>query len=360
MSGADNNELGAAPALLDVAGLSVVYPGKRSFLTRSPDVRAVDDVTFSIAPGETLGLVGESGSGKSTVGRAILRFLQPADGDICFDGTSIATFGSTTPNSYRRAVQVVFQDPYASLNPRRSVGAAIGDPLTRHRGMNGTDRDAEVAVLLDRVGLAGRFAHRFPVELSGGQRQRVAIARALAMQPRLIVCDEAVSALDVSTQSQVINLLEDLQEQFGMSYLFIAHDLAVVKHISHRIAVMYRGKIVESGESARVYHEPAHPYTQMLIEAVPEPHPRRQKQRRQARRERSAAGGLEAARSVAAATGTGCVFAPRCAYAMEVCITDTPPVTPMPEGGAVACHLQTTGPKLDGKPLAAIVGNAVS
>ena len=360
MSDPEGDELNASPALLDVRDLRVVYPGKRSFLTRSPDVRAVDDVSFSIASGETLGLVGESGSGKSTVGRAILRFLQPAGGEIWFDGTSLATFGSSTPDSYRRGVQVVFQDPYASLNPRRSVGATIGDPLTRHRGMNGADRDAEVSVLLDRVGLAGRFAHRFPVELSGGQRQRVAIARALAMQPRLIVCDEAVSALDVSTQSQVINLLEDLQEQFGMSYLFIAHDLAVVKHISHRIAVMYRGKIVESGESGRVYHEPAHPYTQMLIDAVPEPHPRRQKQRRQARRAHGAAAGPEAARSAATATGTGCVFAPRCAYAMEVCVTETPPVTPMPDGGAVACHLQTSGPRLGGKPLAAIVGNAVS
>lgn len=346
----------AAPAdpLLQVSDLRVTFPGRRSMFVRSPDVRAVDGVSFTIAPGETLGLVGESGSGKSTVGRALLRFIEPDDGDIEFDGTQLRSFGRRTPDSYRRAVQVVFQDPYASLNPRRSIGDTIGDPLSRHRSLSGESRDREVASLLDRVGLPGRFARRYPVELSGGQRQRVAIARALAMRPQLIVCDEAVSALDVSTQSQVINLLEDLQDEFGMSYLFIAHDLAVVKHISHRIAVMYRGRIVETGEAEQIYHRPAHPYTKMLIDAVPEPHPRRQKERRSDRRssaaELAADASTEEPGSVAS-TVRGCAFAPRCPYAMEICTDVVPELMPLTDGGATACHLQTSGPELAGRSL---------
>ncbi|WP_028659226.1 ATP-binding cassette domain-containing protein [Nocardioides insulae] len=275
--------------LLAVHDLHIVYPGRRRLLRKAPDNHAVAGVTFSVAEGETFGLVGESGSGKSTIGRAILGLTSVAAGSITFRGRPLPRDRHGL-QGYRRSVQAVFQDPLSSLNPSMPVGGAIAEPLRRLRELS--DRreiEREICALLEAVGLPAETRHRYPSQLSGGQRQRVAIARALAPRPELIVCDEAVSALDVSTQAQIVNLFADLQAELGVAYLFIAHDLGVVRHLSHRTGVLSRGEMVEQGKAREVHDQPQHPYTQQLLAAVPIPDPVRQAERRIARRAANAA-----------------------------------------------------------------------
>lgn len=332
--------------LLSVEGLSVHFPVRRGLFGGSSYlVRAVNDVSFTIEPGETLGIVGESGSGKSTVGRALLRLVRTTAGTICVRGRDISEFSGRMLD-FRRDLQVIFQDPYSSLNPSMVVENIVGEPLTLHHQLRGEARKRRVRELLDQVGLSADHAERYPSEFSGGQRQRIAIARALSLEPALIVCDEPVSALDVSTQSQVINLLEELQERMGISYLFIAHDLAVVRHISTRIGVMYLGRLVELGPANRVYDSPAHPYTEMLLAAVPVADPVLQRERKAKRR-------LIPATELPGPTNlpTGCAFHPRCRWALDICREVTPAPSPVDAGGWVACHLQDNGPALAGQTL---------
>jgi len=305
--------------LLSVQNLSVDFRLKRGLFARALSLSAVRDVSFGIEPGRTFGLVGESGSGKSTIGRAILRLAELSAGRILFDGADIAAAGRRTPLAYRRDVQVVFQDPLSSLNPRQSVGTTVAQAIRRHRPVRGAALDKEVAGVLDSVGLAAWQAKRYPHELSGGQRQRVAIARALAVRPRLIVCDEPVSALDVSTQSQVINLLVDLQREHGLSYLFIAHNLDVVRHISHTIGVLYLGRLVEVGPAAQVYGAPSHPYTRMLLASTLVADPRVQAERSRLRR-----GQPRSEPPSPLAPPAGCPFHTRCAWADESCRARVP------------------------------------
>jgi peptide/nickel transport system ATP-binding protein len=319
--------------LLAVDDLVVEFAGHRRVpFGRRPQVRAVDHVSLSVDRGETLGLVGESGSGKTTTGRAILGLVAPTSGTIEFDGTQVAGVSPTARGPIIRQLQVIFQNPYSSLNPALTIRAILDEAI--EVAVDGpAARDA--GQLLELVGLDAGRADRYPHQFSGGQRQRIAIARAVAVNPRLIVCDEPVSALDVSTRGQIVNLLEDLRDEFGMAYLFIAHDLTIVRHISHRIAVMYRGQIVEIGDADAVAVEPAHPYTRSLIEAVPVADPRRQRQRRA---ERAA---LVADRG-AVDPLIGCPFRGRCPSAHEVCHVIRPAMRPAPHGGLVACHLYDT------------------
>ncbi|HSP74039.1 MAG TPA: ATP-binding cassette domain-containing protein [Gaiellaceae bacterium] len=271
--------------LLEVESLQKWFPVRAGFIEHTVDhVKAVDDVSFEIREGETLGLVGESGSGKSTTGYCILQLLKPTGGSIRFAGTELTTLGREEMRRMRREMQIVFQDPYASLNPRMTVGDIVGEPLLVHGVGNRRSRKETVRRLLDVVGFDPGYVNRYPHEFSGGQRQRIGIARALALNPRLIVCDEPVSALDVSIQAQILNLLKDLQHDFGLTYLFIAHDLAVVRTMSDRIAVMNRGKLVEIGPAEQVYTHPENDYTKALLAAVPVPDPRRMKERKQERR----------------------------------------------------------------------------
>jgi ABC-type oligopeptide transport system ATPase subunit len=258
-----------ANGLLDVRGLTVTYRGGRSLAWRRPSIHAVRDIAFRVGRGETLGLVGESGSGKSTTARAILGLVEVAAGTITVDGFDVTRAGRRLPLSYRRSVQAVFQDPASSLNPKRVVSDAVIEPLRRHGIGDPGERRSMVAEAFERVGLSPVHLNRYPAELSGGQQQRVAIARALALSPRLVICDEAVSSLDVSTQSQIINLLEDLQDSQGIGYLFIAHDLTVVRHISNRVAVMKGGTIVETAPTEEIFASPRHQYTQALLDATP-------------------------------------------------------------------------------------------
>jgi oligopeptide/dipeptide ABC transporter ATP-binding protein len=328
-------------SLLEVRDLEVSYSvragGRRRLL------RAVDGVTFDVAAGETYGLVGESGSGKSTTGRAVLCLVEPTGGTVAFDGQDLAGLSRQARRSYRRSVQVVFQDPFSSLNPRHQVGRAIGDLVARFTGRKGSDLDARVCELMGQVGLNPDDRHRYPHEFSGGQRQRIAIARALAPEPDLIVCDEPVSALDVSTQSQVVNLLEDLKAEFGLAMLFIAHDLSVVRHVSDRIGVMYLGRIVETGDAEVVYSQPAHPYTAALMAAIPVPDPVEQKLRRLLRTKLT----VTADPPSPLDPPTGCAFHPRCPFVMDVCREVVPDPSPTPTG-EVRCHLHTSGPVLGG------------
>jgi peptide/nickel transport system ATP-binding protein len=328
--------------LVEVHDLSVVFRKKKLF---SPDrvVRAVNGVSFDIGRGETLGLVGESGSGKSTTGRALLKLVPVESGGLRVDGHDLTTASGSEMRRLRRQMQMVFQDPYSSLDPSTTVASSIAEPLRVHEGMSAKAAWPRVLELLEVVGLRPSHANRYPYEFSGGQRQRVAIARALALNPQLIVCDEAVSALDVSTQNQVINLLEDLRDQLGLSYLFIAHDLAIVRHISHRVAVMYLGHIVESGPAERVYERPAHPYTQALLSAIPIPN---REQKTQAERIL-----LKGDLPDPADPPSGCPFQTRCPYVMDICREVMPETTSVDGGGQVACHLQTTGPELKGASL---------
>jgi len=295
-------------------------------------VRAVDGVSFTIEKGETLGLVGESGCGKTTTGRCILQLERATSGSVLFEGRELTSLDQKELRSVRRKVQVIFQDPYSSLNPRMTVGQILAEPLAVHGIVSGrAARAARVKDLLSRVGLLPTHARRYPHEMSGGQRQRVGIARALAMEPSLIVCDEPVSALDVSIQAQIINLLEDLQSEFGLTYLFIAHDLAVVRHISDRVAVMYLGKIAEMADRKTIYDNPRHPYTKALLSAVPIPDPELEM-----KRERIVLGG-----EVPSALNppAGCVFHPRCPIAVERCRHEIPLLRDLIAGHAAACHL---------------------
>jgi oligopeptide transport system ATP-binding protein len=308
---------------------------------RGPAAVAVDDISFTIAPGESLGLVGESGSGKSTTARLLLRLLEPTAGRIELAGQDITRLRGPRLRRLRSDVQAVFQDISGALDPRCTVDQIIGEPLRYHRGdLDRTARRARVTELLEMVGLGEHHLGRYPYELSGGQRQRVGLARALAVEPRLVVLDEPVSALDVSTQSQAINLLSDLQQDLGVAYLFVAHDLFVVHHVSHRIAVMYLGVIVELGDARQVYDAPRHPYTQALLSAIPHPDPRQER-----RRERIILRGEVPSPT---AIPSGCRFHTRCPHAFEPCAEVVPPLVTLPDGGTVACHLHTDGPRLDG------------
>jgi oligopeptide/dipeptide ABC transporter ATP-binding protein len=320
--------------LLQVENLSVEFRLKRGLFGRAATLAAVREVSFAIGRGQTFGLVGESGSGKSTIGRAILRLAPASGGRIVFDGVDTTGYGASPPLAYRRDVQVVFQDPLSSLNPRQTVGATLGQAIRRHRDLPAHRLQAEIASVLDSVGLASYQARRHPHELSGGQRQRVAIARALAVRPRLIVCDEAVSALDVSTQSQVINLLVDLQREFGLSYLFIAHNLDVVRHISHSIGVLYLGRLVEVGPAEAVYGAPAHPYTRMLLASTLVADPRAQAERS---RERRLQPRTEPPSPLA--PPPGCAFSSRCAWANDGCRATAPALrTHASPQRQAACH----------------------
>jgi oligopeptide transport system ATP-binding protein len=330
--------MGSAPrparALLDVKNLTKKFPVRGGILQRAVDyVHAVDGVNFDIQPGETLGLVGESGCGKSTTGRCILRLIEPSSGEVLFEGRDVTKLGRDAFRALRRDMQIIFQDPFASLNPRMTVGAIISEALTIH-GLAKTraEREARVVSLLETVGLKPDHLRRYPHEFSGGQRQRIGIARALAVEPKLIICDEPVSALDVSIQAQVINLLEDLQEKFGLTYLFIAHDLSVVEHISRRVAVMYLGRVVEIAPSAKLYTSPQHPYTEALLSAVPIPDPKVKRKRIM----------LSGDVPNAMKPPTGCHFHTRCPIAkLPLCSTERPELKRQADGHWVACHLRT-------------------
>jgi len=322
-----------SPVLLEVQHLVKHYRVGGDLLgRRSGVVRAVDDISFTIRRGETLGLVGESGCGKTTTGRCILQLERPTSGRIIFEGRDLGALDHVGLRGIRRKMQVIFQDPYSSLNPRMTVGQLIVEPLAVHRIVpERAARIARVRELLSRVGLLPQHADRYPHELSGGQRQRVGVARALAMEPSLIVCDEPVSALDVSIQAQIINLLEDLQAEFGLTYLFIAHDLAVVRHISDHVAVMYLGKIVEIAEHGPLYDDPLHPYTKALLAAVPIPDPELE-----GRRERIV---LRGEVPSPLNPPTGCVFHPRCPIAIDRCRSVIPERREVKPGHWAACHL---------------------
>jgi oligopeptide/dipeptide ABC transporter ATP-binding protein len=314
--------------LLVAENLVKHFPARRDVLGRPRAwVKAVDGVSFALNEGETLALVGESGCGKSTVGRLVLRLIEPGAGRVCFQGRDIGALGSAALRRLRRHMQIIFQDPFASLNPRMTVGQMIAEPLALHGIVPPGRRRARVRELLDMVGLPPEHAARFPHEFSGGQRQRIGIARALAVEPRLIVCDEPVSALDVSIQAQVVNLLADLQRRLGLAYVFIAHDLAVVRHIATRVAVMYLGRIVEEAETAALFRAPRHPYTQALLSAVPVPDPG-------ARHARIL---LEGDVPSPLAPPPGCRFHTRCRQARARCAAE-PPALADADGRAVACH----------------------
>jgi oligopeptide transport system ATP-binding protein len=317
--------------LVEVEDLTTHFPIRQGLLGRQVGaVHAVDGVTFSVREGETLGLVGESGCGKSTLGRTIVRLLEPTSGDVRFQGRSIARLKARELRPLRREMQMVFQDPYASLNPRKRIGSIIGAPLRIHGAGDAAERRKRVRDLLDVVGLSPEHLNRFPHEFSGGQRQRIGVARALALRPKLVVADEPVSALDVSIQSQMLNLLEDLQEEFGLTYIFIAHDLGVVRHVSDRIAVIYLGKIVELSPAAELYTRPIMPYTEALLSAVPIPDPDLSD-----RRERIVLGGDVPSPIDPPA---GCRFHPRCRYATDVCGQVEPPLVDYGGGHFAACH----------------------
>jgi oligopeptide transport system ATP-binding protein len=319
--------------LLEVRDLVKHFPvGGGMFSKPVGVVRAIDGVSFSLRKGETLGLVGESGCGKTTTGRCILQLERPTSGSIVFEGIDMVTLDPAELRAFRRRVQVIFQDPYSSLNPRMTVEQILAEPLKVHGIVRGRgERELRVRELLVQVGLLPQHSARYPHQLSGGQRQRVGIARALAMEPSLIVCDEPVSALDVSIQAQIINLLEELQERLGLTYLFIAHDLSVVRHISDRVAVMYLGKIVEITDRQRLYEEPLHPYTRALLSAVPIPDPKLE-----AKRERTV---LRGEVPSPLNPPSGCVFHPRCPMAVDRCSAEIPPLREIRPGHWAACHL---------------------
>ena len=316
-------------SMLEVAGLVKHFPVRGGVFGRtSGHVRAVDGLDFHVKEGETLALVGESGCGKSTVGRLVLRLIEPSAGAVRFEGDNLLALGAEEMRARRRRLQVIFQDPYASLNPRMTVGAMLGEPLYLHGlAKDEAARRKRIAELLELVGLRPEHARRYPHEFSGGQRQRLAIARALAVEPKLIVADEPVSALDVSIQAQVINLMKQLQQRFGLAYIFISHDLAVVKHIADRIAVMYLGRIVETATTEELFRNPRHPYTRALLSAVPQPDPTVVRERML----------LEGDIPSALAPPPGCPFNTRCRFAGESCRSDVPVLTDDGKGHATAC-----------------------
>ncbi len=320
-----------SPPVLDVAHLKKHFPVRKGVLRRTVGhVYAVDDVNFTIGEGETLGLVGESGCGKSTVARTVMRLIEPTDGSIRLDGHDVTRLGKAEMRPFRRQMQIIFQDPFSSLNPRMSAGDIVGEPLLVHDIAHGKRKQDLVAELFDQVGLRRSQMAAFPHEFSGGQRQRISIARALALNPKLIVADEPVSALDVSIQAQVINLMMDLQREKRLSYLFIAHDLAVVEHISHRIAVMYLGKIVEYADKKTLFTKPLHPYTEALLAAVPVPNPKLKRERRL----------LQGDVPSPINPPPGCAFHTRCPYAFDRCKIDKPALVEISPGHGVACHLR--------------------
>ncbi len=317
--------------LLSVKNLKKYFPITGGIMSRVVgNVRAVDGVSFDIARGETLGLVGESGCGKTTTGRAVLRLIEPTAGRVEFEGKNIMEFSPKAMRAVRRQMQIIFQDPFGSLNPRMSVGQIIQEPLVIHGVGNRTQREARVKELLDVVGLASYHVQRFPHEFSGGQRQRVGIARALALNPKLIVADEPVSALDVSIQSQILNLLEDLQKEFDLTYLFIAHGLNVIRHISDRVGVMYLGVMVELGSAAEIYQKPLHPYTEALFSAIPVPNP-------ELKRSRIV---LQGDLPSPVHPPSGCRFHTRCPIAQDRCRTEVPVWKESFPGHFVACHFR--------------------
>lgn len=319
--------------LLSVRNLRKYFPVRSGLFSRiSAWVKAVDDVTFDIRQGETFGLVGESGCGKTTVGRTILRLMEPTGGEAVFGGDNVFAMDARTLRAVRRRMQIVFQDPYSSLNPRMTVGSIVGEPLRVHKLARGRELTEQVSRLLHRVGLRSDQYSRYPHEFSGGQRQRIGIARALALNPEFIVCDEAVSALDVSIQAQIINLLKDLQEEYGLSYLFITHDLNVVQYLAHRIAVMYLGKFVEVASAAVIFSDPKHPYTQALLSANPLPDPT-------VKRDRVL---LPGDVPTPLNPPSGCRFHTRCPHVMDHCRTTDPPLVNIDTPGGeqkVWCHL---------------------
>ena len=321
----------AAGNLLEVTDLYKYFPIHAGLMSRHVgDVKAVDGVDLIIKAGETLGLVGESGSGKTTVGRVILRLLPATRGDVCFDGKPILKLSRAEVRRLRKEMQIIFQDPFASLNPRMTVGDIVGEPLKIHHIASGKAEQLRVQDLLRRVGLQPYHANRYPHEFSGGQRQRIGIARALAVDPKFIVCDEPVSALDVSIQAQVINLLEDLQSQLGLTYLFIAHDLSVVRHISTRVAVMYVGKIMELANRDDLYEQPLHPYTQSLLSAIPIPDPHVERRRKR----------IVLTGDIPSPVNppSGCRFHTRCPIAFDRCKIEVPPLAEYRPGHFAACH----------------------
>ncbi len=322
--------------MVEVTDLKKYFPVKKGLFSRvQGHVRAVDGISFAIGRKETLGLVGESGCGKTTAGRTILRLLEPTEGDVRFEDQSVFKLNGKQLRQMRRNMQIVFQDPFGSLNPRMTVGSIVGEPLAVHRVGARKERKQMVAELLKKVGLSEEAINRYPHEFSGGQRQRIGIARAIALKPKFVVCDEAVSALDVSIQAQIINLLEELQEDFGLSYLFIAHDLSVVQHVSDRVAVMYLGKIVELGDAESIYEHPQHPYTVALLSAVPVPDPKTKKKR------------IILPGDVPSPVNppAGCRFHTRCKYAMDVCRVEEPLLTDRGGGHKAACFLEEGVPR---------------
>jgi len=315
-------------SLLTVRGLKKYFGGS-GWPRRKPPLKAVDGIDLDLPHGKTLALVGESGCGKSTLARAVLRLHEPTAGEVVLDGTPVTGIGAAALRARRREMQIIFQDPYASLNPRRSIGQTLEEPLSVHRWGDRAARQARVNELLEVVGLRPAMINRYPHEFSGGQRQRIGIARALALSPKLIVADEAVSALDVSVQAQILNLLHDIREQFGVGYLFISHDLAVVRHIADRVAVMYLGRIVEEADTDALFRQPLHPYTEALLSAVPVPDPAR----------RSGRIMLPGDLPSPSAPPSGCPFHPRCPKAVARCSVNVPTLRDVGHGTRVACHL---------------------
>ncbi len=325
---ADNREI-----LLEVTNLKKYFPITSGIIIQRHvgDVKAVDDISFFVYKGETLGLVGESGCGKSTTGRTVLQLYRPTAGSVKFEGIELSTLKGEDLRRTRRRMQMIFQDPYASLNPRMTVGRIISEPLIVHRVMNSNrERQERVEYLMDKVGLNPYFVNRYPHEFSGGQRQRIGIARALALEPSFIVCDEPISALDVSIQAQVVNLLEELQDELGLTYLFIAHDLSMVRHICDRVAVMYLGKIVEVAETEELYTNPLHPYTQALLSAVPVPDPTVEEKRKRIILTGDVPSPINPPR--------GCNFNTRCPVAVDVCHGEDPGLVEIRPGHWVACY----------------------
>jgi oligopeptide transport system ATP-binding protein len=321
-----------ADVLLEVRDLKTYFPVRRGLMGRTVGyVRAVDGISFALRRGRTLGLVGESGCGKTTAGRTILRLIPATSGSVTFEGQDVFGLAPRRLRALRRHMQIIFQDPYGSLNPRMTVGGIVGEPLRVHGLARGRALEDRITQLLEHVGLQPAYRNRYPHEFSGGQRQRIGIARALALEPKLLVCDEPVSALDVSIQAQILNLLERLQKELGLAYLFIAHDLAVVGHISNDVAVMYLGKIVEKASRDALYDKPLHPYTQCLMSAIPVPEPG------QARRRIVPRGEVPSVMNPPA----GCPFHPRCPWAFDRCPKEVPQLLPMPDDPdhLVSCHL---------------------
>lgn len=318
--------------LLEVRNVQKFFPIKHGFFSgKTKYVQAVDNVSFSIKKGETFGLVGESGCGKSTLGRTIIRLYDPTGGDVIFDGAEIGKMPASELKPFRKRIQMIFQDPYASLNSRMTVGDIIGEPIDIHNLASGEERTKKIYDLLERVGLSREHAGRYPHEFSGGQRQRIGIARALAVDPEFIICDEPISALDVSIQAQVVNMLEDLQKDFGLTYLFIAHDLSMVKHISDRIGVMYLGKLVEVCDANDLYSSPNHPYTQALLSAIPIPDPDVAKANKRVILEGDVPSPIN--------PPSGCRFRTRCRFVMPICSEKEPLLTEVGKDHVSACHL---------------------